>query len=97
MDFCWDCWGQTKDYVADANCESGLRICVEHGTGKCGATNIQKSDLKEAVVNAINLELGNKDCKMRVLHKNLETSIFQEGETLVEGINARLELQQLRK
>ncbi len=64
---------------------------MEHGPEKCDAPTIQESDLQVAVVNAINLALGNRDCMMAVLQKNIETAILQEDETSVEGINAKLE------
>ena len=64
---------------------------MEHGSEKSDAPTIQESDLQAAVVNAVNLALGNRNCMMVVLQKNIETVIFQEDETSVEGINAKLE------
>ena len=64
---------------------------VEHGSEKSDAPTIQESDLQAAVVNAVNLALGNRNCMMVVLQKNIETVIFQEDENSVEGINAKLE------
>jgi len=64
---------------------------VEHGSGKCDAPTIQESDLQAAVVKAINLALGNRDSMMTALQENIEAVIWQEDETLAEGINAKLE------
>lgn len=69
------------------------RCCtrVEHGLGKCDAPTIQESDLRAAVVKAINLALGNRDSMMTALQENIEAVIWQEDETSEEGINAKLE------
>ena len=68
------------------------RCCtrVEHGPTACDAPTIQESDLQAAVVQAINLALGNRESMMATLRKNVETVIWQEDETSSEGIEAKL-------
>lgn len=60
------------------------------GQKGCDALTIQESELQEAVVNAINLVLGNRAGMMEVLQKNIETVFLQGDETSVEGINVKL-------
>lgn len=69
------------------------RCCtrVEHGPSACDAPTIQKSELQETVVKAINLALGNRDSMMTALQENIEAVIRQEDESSVEGIEAKLE------
>lgn len=68
------------------------RCCtrVEHGTNACEAPTIQESELQAAVVQAINLALGNRDNMLTVLQENIEAVIQQEDESSVEGIEAKL-------
>ena len=68
------------------------RCCtrVEHGQTACDAPTIQESDLQAAVVQAINLALGNRESMMATLQENVETVIRQEDETSSEGIEAKL-------
>lgn len=68
------------------------RCCtrVEHGPTACDAPTIQEPDLQAAVVQAINLTLGNRENMMVILQKNVETVIRQEDETSSEGIETKL-------
>lgn len=68
------------------------RCCtrVEHGPEGCDAPTIQESDLQAAVVDAINLTLGNRDSIFTTLKENVEAVIRQEDETSSEGIDAKL-------
>ncbi len=68
------------------------RCCtrVEHGPTACDAPTIQEQDLQAAVVQAINLTLGNRENMMATLQENIEAVIRQEGETSSEGIEAKL-------
>lgn len=68
------------------------RCCtrVEHGPTACDAPTIQESELQAAVVQAINLALGNRDSMMTVLQENVERVIRQEDESSVEGIETKL-------
>ena len=68
------------------------RCCtrVEHGPTACAAPTIQESDLQAAVVQAINLTLGNRENMMVTLQENVEAVIRQEDETSSEGIEAKL-------
>ena len=66
---------------------------------KCGEIyrrpTIQESDLQAAVVQAINLALGNRESMMATLQENVEAVIRQKDETSSEGIETKLlELQQ---
>ena len=63
---------------------------MEHGPTACDAPTIQELDLQVAVVQAINLALGNRENMMVTLQENVEAVIRQEGETLSEGIAAKL-------
>ena len=69
------------------------RCCtrVEHGPTACDAPTIQEPDLQAAVVQAINLALGNRDSMIAALQENVETVIRQEDESSVEGIESKLE------
>lgn len=68
------------------------RCCtrVEHGPTACDAPNIQEADLQAAVVQAINLALGNRESMMATLRENVEAVIRQEDETSSEGIETKL-------
>ena len=68
------------------------RCCarVEHGPTACNAPTIQEQDLQAAVVQAINLTLGNRENMMTILQENVEAVIRQENETSLEGIEAKL-------
>ena len=68
------------------------RCCtrVEHGPTACDAPTIQEPDLQAAVVQAINLALGNRESMMATLRKNVEAVIRQEDATSSEGIEAKL-------
>lgn len=68
------------------------RCCtrVEHGPTACDAPTIQESELQAAVVQAINMALGNRGSMMAALQKNVETVIRQEDEFSVEGIETKL-------
>ena len=68
------------------------RCCtrVEHGPTACDAPTIQESDLQAAVVQAINLALGNRESMMATLQENVETVIRQEDGISSEGIEAKL-------
>ena len=68
------------------------RCCtrVEHGPTACDAPTIQEPDLQAAVVQAINLTLGNRESMVTTLQKNVEAVIRQEDETSSEGIEAKL-------
>ena len=50
----------------------------------------KRSDLQAAVVQAINLALGNRESMMSTLQENVEAVIRQEDETSSEGIEAKL-------
>lgn len=63
---------------------------MEHGPTACDAPTIQEPDLQAAVVQAINLTLGNRENMMVILQKNVETVIRQEDETSSEGIETKL-------
>ena len=63
---------------------------MEHGPTACDAPTIQEPDLQVAVVQAINLALGNRENMMVTLQENVETVIQQEDETSSEGIEAKL-------
>ena len=69
------------------------RCCtrVEHGPVKCDAPTIQESELQAAVVQAINMTLGNRDSMMAALQENVEAVIRQEDESSLEGIEAKME------
>ena len=73
------------------------RCCtrVEHGPTTCDAPTIQEQDLQAAVVQVINLTLGNRENMMATLQENIEAVIRQEDETSSEGIEAKL--QELQK
>lgn len=60
---------------------------MEHGPT---APTIQESELQAAVVQAINMALGNRDSMMAALQENVETVIRQEDESSVEGIETKL-------
>lgn len=64
---------------------------MEHGSSKCDAPTIQKIDLQNAVVKAINIALGNRDSIIKALQKNIETVLKQTDKTSVENIDAKLE------
>ena len=68
------------------------RCCtrVEHGPTACDAPTIQEQDLQAAVVQAINLTLGNRENMMVTLQENIEAVIRQEDETSSEGIETKL-------
>ena len=68
------------------------RCCtrVEHGPTACDAPTIQEPDLQAAVVQAINLALGNRESMMATLQENVEAVILQGDETSSEGIEAKL-------
>lgn len=68
------------------------RCCtrVEHGPTACDAPTIQESELQAAVVQAINMALGNRGSMMAALQKNVETVIRQEDESSVEAIETKL-------
>lgn len=68
------------------------RCCtrVEHGPTACDAPTIQEQDLQAAVVQAINLTLGNRENMMATLQENVEAVIRQEDETSSEGIEVKL-------
>lgn len=68
------------------------RCCtrVEHVPTACDAPTIQESDLQAAVVQAINLTLGNRENMMVILKENVEAVIRQEDETSSGGIEAKL-------
>ena len=63
---------------------------MEHGPTACDAPTIQEQDLQAAVVQAINLTLGNRENMMVTLQENIEAVIRQEDETSSEGIEAKL-------
>ena len=63
---------------------------MEHGPTACDAPTIQEVDLQAAVVQAINLALGNRESMMSTLQENIEAVIRQEDETSLEGIEAKL-------
>ena len=63
---------------------------MEHGPTACDAPTIQEQDLQAAVVQAINLTLGNRENMMVTLQENVEAVIRQEDETSLEGIEAKL-------
>ena len=63
---------------------------MEHGPTACDAPTIQEQDLQAAVVQAINLTLGNRENMMSTLQENIEAVIRQEDETSSEGIEAKL-------
>ena len=69
-----------------------MRCCtrVEHGPTACDAPTIQELDLQAAVVQAINLALGNRENMMVTLQENVEAVIRQEDETSSEGIEVKL-------
>lgn len=69
------------------------RCCtrVEHGPSACDAPTIQESELQAAVVQAINMTLGNRDSMIAALQENVEAVIRWEDESSVEGIEAKLE------
>lgn len=62
-------------------------VCVAPA---CDAPTIQEVDLQAAVVQAINLALGNRESMMSTLQENIEAVIRQEDETSLEGIEAKL-------
>lgn len=64
---------------------------MEHGPSACDAPTIQESELQAAVVQTINMALGNRDSMMAALQENVEAVIRQEDESSVEGIEAKLE------
>ena len=68
------------------------RCCtrVEHGPTACDAPTIQERDLQAAVVQTINLTLGNRENMMATLQENIEAVIRQEDETSSEGIETKL-------
>ena len=63
---------------------------MEHGPTACDAPTIQEPDLQAAVVQAINLTLGNRENMMVTLQENVEAVIRQEDETSSEGIETKL-------
>ena len=68
------------------------RCCtrVEHGPTACDAPTIQEPNLQTAVVQAINLALGNRENMMVTLQENVEAVIRQGDESSSEGIETRL-------
>ena len=68
------------------------RCCtrVEHGPTACDAPTIQEPDLQAAVVQAINLALGNRENMMTTLQENVEAVLRQEDEASSEGIEDKL-------
>ena len=63
---------------------------MEHGPTASDAPTIQEPDLQAAVVQAINLTLGNRENMMVTLQENIEAVIRQGDETSSEGIEAKL-------
>lgn len=63
---------------------------MEHGPNACDAPTIKESELQVAVVQAINLALGNRDDMLTAPQENVEAVIRQEDESSVEGIEAKL-------
>lgn len=64
---------------------------IDQGKGGCNAPTIQETDLQNAVVNAINLALGNKDSVIEKLQQNIESVINRADDTSVENIDVKLE------
>ena len=63
---------------------------MEHEPTVCDAPAIQDPDLQAAMMQAINLTLGNRENMMVTLQENVEAVIRQEDETSSEGIEAKL-------
>ena len=64
---------------------------MEHGQVCCNAPTVQETDLQKAVVNAINLALGDKDSVIEKLQQNIESVINRVEDTLAENIDIKLE------
>lgn len=64
---------------------------MDHGQECCNAPTVQETDLQNAVVNAINLALGNKDSMIEKLQHNIETVINRADDTSAENIDIKLE------
>jgi hypothetical protein len=64
---------------------------MEQGQACCNAPTVQETDLQNAVVNAINLALGNKDAVIEKLQQNIETVMNQADDTLAENVEIKLE------
>ncbi len=69
-------------------------IRVEHGPNKCDAPTIQKSDLQNAVVKAVQEVLGEKDVFLPVLEKNIRGVLESENGEQIAEIDRRLGEQQ---
>ena len=63
---------------------------MEQEPTACDAPTIQEPDLQAAVVQAINLALGNRESMMATLQENVQAVIRQEDATSSEGIEAKL-------
>ena len=66
-------------------------MCIrDSGPTACDAPTIQEPDLQAAVVQAINLALGNREIMLATLQENVEAVIRQEDATSSEGIEVKL-------
>ncbi len=72
------------------------RCCphVEYGPKKCDAPTIQKSDLQDAVVKAIQEVLGRRDVFLPVLEKNIREVLESESREQIAEIDHKLKEQQ---
>lgn len=64
---------------------------VEHGPDCCNARTVKEEDLQNAVVNAINQTIGDRDEMFDILEENIKMVFALEDESSLESINARLE------
>lgn len=64
---------------------------MEHGPKKCDAPTVQKLDLQDAVVQAIQEVLSGKDAFLAVLEKNIRKVLESESEERIAEIDCRLE------
>lgn len=63
---------------------------MEHGPEKCDVTTIQKSDLQDAVVKAIQKVFGRKDVFLPVLEKDIREVLESESGEQIAEIDRRL-------
>jgi site-specific DNA recombinase len=64
---------------------------VEHGTNCCDAPTIQETELKDALVKAINMVVGSKDDMLVALEDNIASVIAMKDEGSIESIKSKME------
>ena len=79
-----------KEYSGKVLHRMAVRARVEHGATTCNASTMQELNLQAAVVQEINLVLGNRKSMIITLQKNMKAVTRQEDATTSEGIETKL-------